>query len=265
MFISGALENTAIQNTTETLLIPASAVLWTGESSVVYVKDTQQAVFEMREVKLGKRLGDSYEVLSGLKTGEQIVTNGTFTVDAAAQLQGKKSMMNKSGGKTMTGHEGHGMTNDQDMAKMELSSEFQSKFKKVLTTYLELKDQFVSSEPAQIAKSANATLTALNQLTNVDVSPEVQSHLTEIKTLLEAIGKQQDLEGQRMHFVPLNEHLVHLVTNLNNLDNTIYVQRCPMANNNQGAIWLSAEQEIRNPYFGDAMLKCGSVVETLQN
>ena len=265
MFISGALENTAIQNTTETLLIPASAVLWTGESSVVYVKDTQQAVFEMREVKLGKRLGDSYEVLSGLKTGEQIVTNGTFTVDAAAQLQGKKSMMNKSGGKTMTGHEGHGMTNDHDMAKMELSSEFQSKFKKVLTAYLELKDQFVSSEPAQIAKSANATLTALNQLTNVDVSPEVQSHLTEIKTLLEAIGKQQDLEGQRMHFVPLNEHLVHLVTNLNNLDNTIYVQRCPMANNNQGAIWLSAEQEIRNPYFGDAMLKCGSVVETLQN
>ena len=265
MFISGALENTDIQNTTETLLIPASAVLWTGESSVVYVKDTQQAVFEMREVKLGKRLGDSYEVLSGLKTGEQIVTNGTFTVDAAAQLQGKKSMMNKSGGKTMTGHEGHGMTNDHDMAKMELSSEFQSKFKKILTTYLELKDQFVSSEPAQIAKSANATLTALNQLTNVDVSPEVQSHLTEIKTLLKAIGNQQDLEGQRMHFVPLNEHLVHLVTNLNNLDNTIYVQRCPMANNNQGALWLSAEQEIRNPYFGDAMLKCGSVVETLQN
>ena len=265
MFISGALENTDIQNTTETLLIPASAVLWTGESSVVYVKDTQQAVFEMREVKLGKRLGDSYEVLSGLKTGEQIVTNGTFTVDAAAQLQGKKSMMNKSGGKTMTGHEGHGMTNDHDMAKMELSSEFQSKFKKILTTYLELKDQFVSSEPAQIAKSANATLTALNQLTNVDVSPEVQSHLTEIKTLLKAIGNQQDLEGQRMHFVPLNEHLVHLVTNLNNLDNTIYVQRCPMAKNNQGALWLSAEQEIRNPYFGDAMLKCGSVVETLQN
>ena len=37
--------------------------------------------------------------------GDEIVTNGTFTVDAAAQLQGKKSMMNKQGGKTMTGHE----------------------------------------------------------------------------------------------------------------------------------------------------------------
>jgi Cu(I)/Ag(I) efflux system membrane fusion protein len=42
-----------------------------------------------------------------LENGEEIVTNGTFTIDAAAQLQGKKSMMNKKGGKTMTGHEGH--------------------------------------------------------------------------------------------------------------------------------------------------------------
>ncbi len=52
-------------------------------------------------------MGDFYEIVEGLKAGDEIVTNGTFTVDAAAQLQGKKSMMNKEGGKTSTGHEGH--------------------------------------------------------------------------------------------------------------------------------------------------------------
>ena len=45
---------------------------------------------------------------------------------------------------------------------------------------------------------------------------------------------------------------------------TIYIQKCPMANNNKGAIWLSTDEEIRNPYYGDAMLTCGSVIDTLK-
>jgi len=47
----------------------------------------------MREIEIGANNGTSYTVISGLKNGEEIVTNGTFTVDAAAQLQGKPSMM----------------------------------------------------------------------------------------------------------------------------------------------------------------------------
>jgi Cu(I)/Ag(I) efflux system membrane fusion protein len=42
-----------------------------------------------------------------------------------------------------------------------------------------------------------------------------------------------------------------------------YIQKCPMANNNKGAVWLSMEEEIRNPYYGDAMLTCGSVIDSL--
>ncbi len=92
----------------EVLIVPASAVLWTGERSVTYVKtDSEQPIFEMREVQLGNQIGNTYEVLEGLSIGNEIVTHGTFTVDAAAQLQGKKSMMNKNGGQVMTGHEGH--------------------------------------------------------------------------------------------------------------------------------------------------------------
>ncbi|MBA4058359.1 MAG: hypothetical protein C0490_26815, partial [Marivirga sp.] len=44
----------------------------------------------------------------------------------------------------------------------------------------------------------------------------------------------------------------------------LYLEYCPMANNNEGAYWLSNEKEIKNPYFGDKMLKCGSVKETIQ-
>ncbi len=86
-------------NTTNESLIsvPKSAVMWTGKRSVVYVKvSSTEPIFELREVSLGNEVGAFYEILKGLKSGDEIVFNGTFTVDAAAQLQGKTSMMNRS-------------------------------------------------------------------------------------------------------------------------------------------------------------------------
>jgi len=79
------------------LVIPRSAVLWTGKRSIVYVKQpkTDEINFKMREIELGPMLGNSYVVLGGLTEGEEIVTDGTFSVDAAAQLAGKPSMMNR--------------------------------------------------------------------------------------------------------------------------------------------------------------------------
>jgi Cu(I)/Ag(I) efflux system membrane fusion protein len=79
-------------------IIPRSAVLWTGKRSVVYVKQSgsDEPIFKIREVELGPMLGNSYVIISGLSEGEEIVTQGTFSVDAAAQLEGKPSMMNNA-------------------------------------------------------------------------------------------------------------------------------------------------------------------------
>ncbi|MGB5369140.1 MAG: efflux RND transporter periplasmic adaptor subunit, partial [Flavobacteriaceae bacterium] len=111
MFVRGST-GVASEMKNGNIIIPESAVLWTGERSVVYLKtDPNDPTFEMREIILGDAIDGGYVVLSGLEIGEEIVTNGTFTVDAAAQLRGKKSMMNEDGGKSMTGHEGHDMKN----------------------------------------------------------------------------------------------------------------------------------------------------------
>ena len=62
----------------------------------------------MREVELGPSLGNAYVILKGLSEGEEIVTNGVFSIDASAQLEGKQSMMNNDGeAQPMSGHEGH--------------------------------------------------------------------------------------------------------------------------------------------------------------
>ena len=77
------------------VVIPKSAVLWTGQRSVIYVKQpgTSTPAFLMRKIELGPSLGDSYVVASGLTDGEEVVTNGVFAIDASAQLEGKQSML----------------------------------------------------------------------------------------------------------------------------------------------------------------------------
>lgn len=78
------------------LVIPSSAVLWTGKRSIVYVKQPgDDPVFHLRQIELGPKLGESFVVLEGLTDGEEIATHGAFSIDAAAQLEGKPSMMNQ--------------------------------------------------------------------------------------------------------------------------------------------------------------------------
>lgn len=105
----------------QALLIPKTAILWTGKRSIVYVKVPHRKTpsFVFREVTLGAHTGNFYVVEEGLQEGEEIASNGVFKIDASAQLLGKPSMMNPDGGKTSTGHNhgGKAMT-DEEMKKM---------------------------------------------------------------------------------------------------------------------------------------------------
>jgi membrane fusion protein, copper/silver efflux system len=100
MFVTGVV-NADMTEFNNSVTVPKSAVLWTGKRSIVYVREpgADEPVFKLREIDLGPLLGDSYIVTAGLAEGEEVVTNGTFSVDAASQLAGKPSMMNMTEGK----------------------------------------------------------------------------------------------------------------------------------------------------------------------
>jgi len=171
MFVEGAIENIA-PNKEQSLMIPSSAILWTGERSVVYLKTNRnEPIFEMKEITIGKQLGDQYEVIDGLKNGDEIVTNGTFTVDASAQLQGKKSMMNKEGGKTMTGHEGHTMNKATD--KIEFNTTVEKSFQPVIDAYIELKDALTQSDSTLSSTKSESFRKALDA---IPVSERAKTH-----------------------------------------------------------------------------------------
>ena len=88
MFVQATLE----PRESNGLQIPASAVLWTGKRSLVYVQTTSSS-FEIREVEIGQEDAEYYKVLSGLAEGESVVVSGAFQIDASAQLKGLQSMM----------------------------------------------------------------------------------------------------------------------------------------------------------------------------
>lgn len=277
MFVTANMDGMKNENK-EVLTIPASAVLWTGERSVVYLKtNPNQTVFEMREVVLGNQMGNEYEVLEGLSAGNEVVTNGTFTVDAAAQLQGKKSMMNKDGGKTMTGHEGHlgvdtNVSNEENghthrNERLEVPEEFREQLRVVFNEYIRLKDALVKEDSKNTSMSATSLL---NKLSEIDMkllsSNNAHTHwmaLTgNIKSSATSISKTSDIKVQRGHFKHLSSHLINAVQ-LFGVNEKVYVEFCPMADNNNGAYWLSKEEKVINPYFGDAMLTCGEVKQVI--
>jgi len=137
MFANGII-NAVLTGYGDNPVIPKTAVLWTGKRSVVYVKEpgSEDPVFKMREIDLGPMLGDSYLVTGGLNEGEEIVTMGTFNVDAAAQLDGKPSMMHPSSG-TRSG------TRDENRERNEVSLEFKMQLNVVYDKYILLKNALI--------------------------------------------------------------------------------------------------------------------------
>ncbi len=227
MFASGVVESNSAKNG-ESISIPKSAVMWTGKRSVVYVKhETDQGVsFKMREITLGAELGESYLVESGIDQGEEIAVNGTFSIDAAAQLAGKPSMMSMDN-----------KTKQLNLDKASLTP--------ILSEYLNLKDALVGDNLTDAIASAKKM--AIELKSNSGLKDEVNK-----------IIKSTDIESARIAFQSISIILIDAASK-NHYSKTLYVQFCPMADNNKGASWLSLSDEIRNPYFGASMLYCGEV------
>lgn len=121
------------------------------------------------------------------------------------------------------------------------------------TLYISLKDALVASKASEATQAAAALQKSLAGIQNGKKAAEQAA----------IIASATDLTGQRKAFSLLSNEMKTLVKG-NVSSGALYLEYCPMANNNTGAYWLSNEKKIMNPYFGDEMLHCGSVKETIQ-
>ncbi|HMQ07565.1 MAG TPA: efflux RND transporter periplasmic adaptor subunit [Saprospiraceae bacterium] len=253
MFAKGKIKaNLSVRG--KALVIPKTSLLWTGKRSIVYVRipDSEFPAFEMREIVLGNSLGDYYIVESGLKEGEEIVTNGVFAIDGAAQLSGNYSMMNRAV--------------DKSIAVPDL---FISQLSELTNLYFQLKNSLVKTDFQQSQLNAKNLESALNKMDRKLLDENALNvwlkHHAKLKNDLGQFLSFNDIEKQREVFSSISNQIILTVETFGLRTDNVYVAFCPMAMNDKGAYWLSEFQEIRNPYYGDKMMRCGIVKKTLSN
>ena len=266
MLLNGTLQS--IIYSAKALTVPKSAVLWTGKRSVVYVKmpNTDVPSYQYRDVTLGESLGEKYLITEGLKAGEEVVTYGSFALDAAAQLNNQKSMMNKDV-----------KIKKEDILETKSLPDFTKQsplvFKKQLgeatTAYLALKDALVETDAN---KSSELASTFLSKIKDVDMSLlQGKSHdywMKQQKDILshtQSITKSSNVEKQRKDFGFVSDRMIEALRVMGHTKEDLYVQYCPMAFDDDGAYWLSNQKKVLNPYFGEKMLKCGLVKDSLMS
>lgn len=152
-------------------------------------------------------------------------------------------------------------------AKPSINSEFLEQLGSVVSAYLILQDELVKSDPEKASTSVVSALTALDKVDMTLVTGEDHmdwmKHAGNLKTGLSAIAKEEALADMRKAFSPLSDDMMATIQRFGSPAERLYQFRCPMALGGEGATWIQGDKETRNPYYGDSMLKCGSVIDTL--
>ncbi|WP_342645662.1 DUF3347 domain-containing protein [Mucilaginibacter sp. CSA2-8R] len=125
---------------------------------------------------------------------------------------------------------------------------------KVYNAYLSVKDNLVKTDSKGAQQSAKALAANLSNIKGC----------TEAADLATRIAATDDVKSQRNIFLLLSQDVIPLVKGMKTKSGPVYVAYCPMAGNGKGGYWLSAQKEIKNPYYGDEMLECGEVKEEIK-
>ncbi len=146
--------------------------------------------------------------------------------------------------------------------------EFQKQLSGTFAAYISLKDAFVATDAAAVNEATAKTQQVLAQmdmkLLEGAAHNDWMTYQAELAGALQGIQATDDMEKKRTAFKTVSDALYKSIKAFGLGGATAYYEYCPMAFNNEGAYWLSDNDAIRNPYFGDKMLKCGSVEEMLK-
>jgi membrane fusion protein, copper/silver efflux system len=248
------------------LVIPATAPLVTGTRAIVYVRrpDVEEPTFEGREITLGLRAGDHYIVLAGLTEGERVVARGAFKIDSALQIQGRPSMMSPPDDAPAppiaSRHE----------PMVGAPATFVTSLDGVFLTYLKIQTALAADAPADAATAAGSIPGALDAVATADLDEAMAAvwarEAGTIRRGAKTLASSSEIEAQREAFAVVSESVMAVADRFGHtLEKTLYRINCPMAFDGRGADWLQDDETVANPYFGDAMLRCGAEVRRFES
>jgi hypothetical protein len=170
-------------------------------------------------------------------------------------------------------HESHAASMEAESTDEELpdysevDDSFKAQINDLTDNYFIIKDALVQTNAEETRAAAESWLASAEAISagvlNDSEAVFFNDHLSALKKSVQSMATSEDVEKQREEFFNVSNGTYSLIKAFKAKATDVYFQFCPMAFNNTGAGWLSNQKEIRNPYFGDKMLKCGKVKETL--
>ncbi len=137
-------------------------------------------------------------------------------------------------------------------------------FNKVINTYLDIKNALVAGDAATAQAKAKTMAATLNTISDKDMNAAQRKAWAEYSSKLAAdvklIGTQNDIEAKRERFATLSNNFMAVSKAFKANKITLYQQYCPM----KKYYWLSEVSAVKNPYYGNAMLSCGTTQETYE-
>ncbi|HNP94826.1 MAG TPA: efflux RND transporter periplasmic adaptor subunit [Cyclobacteriaceae bacterium] len=247
------------------LTLPTDAVIREESGGHVYLK-TGEGKFAPAMVKTGLENFSQVEIIEGINEGDSVVVSGAYLLYSEIIL--------KKGLNPMVGHQ-HALPKAEKLVSetnvgemLVVDPKFVNQLRGILLPYLQLKDALVSSD----SRSASvAALQVGEVLKTIDMNllkdgahNRWMDMLKRTENLLKLIQASNNLEIQRASFSQLSETIYSSFKTFRVDKIKAYYQFCPMAFENKGAYWISLNETISNPYFGEQMLRCGETKETLK-
>ena len=262
-----------IKNELGVLAVPHGAVLLTGKRSIVYV-EVEEGEYVLRDIVLGPKADEYYPVISGLNVGEKVVTSGSFLIDSQMQLLGKPSLLLPEGSAlerpvteekevmppTHTRHEHHA-------AETIEAPDIQHTMQEILENYYSIAAKLANDSAEGIGKNLDLIIGASGKAKDMslDIPEDAIKELSEIIKKIEDSAtaiKGMKLEDSRNKFKDLSQAMISYLKEFHGKfkdAEKAYIYYCPMVD----ASWLQKEKGTLNPYYGSAMLKCGSMKEEI--
>ncbi|MEK6781130.1 MAG: efflux RND transporter periplasmic adaptor subunit [Bacteroidota bacterium] len=251
------------------LTLPADAVIREQNGNHVY-KKTGNGKFKAWMVSTGMENFNKVEITDGLEEGDSVVVTGAYLLYSEIVL--------KKGANPMAGHNHGAMASpatasSQNKTNVEeepttVDPKFSQQLKSVLAAYLKVKDALVASDAKSASTQIKDVAAALKgvdmSLLKGDAHMKWMEQLKSMEESVKLIQVSSDIDIQRASFSQLTSALYASIKTFGVKGLHAYYQYCPMAFDSKGAYWISREEQISNPYFGEQMLRCGETKETLK-
>lgn len=162
-------------------------------------------------------------------------------------------------GKTAMNHD-HASMEHHDQSAMEHNSTTSNpvlkndKLNAVYQHYINLTKALTNSDVADAKVAANAIEAGTHDLKGG----------ASVASSANKITNASNIDEQRTAYAQMSKAMEALIKEGGLSSGAMYVEYCPMAFNHKGATWISNSKDIRNPYFGEKMMNCGEVQETIQ-